>query len=92
VNEYRASFSQDDVWYEYKQAGFLVLEEDLGEVGPDQMVAPFEAELFSMYNTMVSEVARNLISPNNVESSFGVHMVYAHNYNVNLMHILPIMH
>lgn len=84
VDEYRASFSQDDVWYEFKQAGFLVLAEDLGEVGPAQMVAPFEAELFSMYNTMVSEVARNLISPNNVESSFGVHMVYAHNYTLKL--------
>jgi len=84
VDEYRASFSPEDVWYEFKQAGFLVLAEDLGDVGPDQMVAPFEAELFAMYNTMVSEVARNLISPNNVESSFGVHMIYAHNYSLKL--------
>jgi hypothetical protein len=84
VDEYRASFSPEDVWYEFKQAGFLVLAEDLGDVGPEQMVAPFEAELFAMYTTMVSEVARNLISPNNVESSFGVHMVYAHNYSPKL--------
>lgn len=84
VDEYRASFTPDDIWYEFKQAGFLVLAEDLGEVGPGEMVAPFEDELFSMYNTMVRDVARDLISPNNVESSFGVHMVYANNYTPKL--------
>jgi hypothetical protein len=84
VSEYnnvvRRTDGEQSVWLPFKEAGFLVRVEDLRTVTPGMMVVEFENEARSMYNTMVASVARTLISPNNVASQFGIHVIYATNY------------
>jgi hypothetical protein len=48
------------------------------------MVEPFENEARLMYNSMVVNVSRNLISANNVASQFGIHVIYANNFSPKL--------
>ena len=90
VTEYNDAFrfveqdAEQSIWLPYKEAGFLLRVENLNTVTPGMMVTPFENEARSMYNTMVQTVARNLISPNNVSSQFGVHVIYATNYTPKL--------
>ena len=86
VTEYNNAFRSTDPdeepsrWLPYKDAGFLVRVEDLQTVTQGMMVQPFEDEARSMYNIMSRDVLRNLLSPNNIETQFGVHVIYASNY------------
>jgi hypothetical protein len=90
VNEYNnvirvtGDDEEQSVWLPFKEAGLLVRVEDLNTVTPGMMVVPFENEARSMYNSMVQTVARNLISSNNVQSQFGVHVIYADNFTPKL--------
>jgi hypothetical protein len=90
VSEYNATIrlveddAEQSIWLPFKEAGFLLRVEDLNTVTPGMMVEPFEVEARSMYNTMVATVARNLVSPNNVSSQFGVHVIYANNFTPKL--------
>lgn len=71
-------------WARFKQAGFLLKTEDLRTVTPGMMVEPFENEARAMYQVMVDGVLRDYVSQNNVETIFGVHVVYADNYSIKL--------
>lgn len=90
VSEYNQAFrsvdedAEQSVWLPFKEAGFLLRVENLNTVTPGKMVEPFELEALNMYNTMVNSVARNLVSPNNVSSVFGVHVIYANNFTPKL--------
>jgi hypothetical protein len=90
VNEYNnvirvtGDDAEQSVWLPFKEAGLLVRVENLNTVTPGMMVEPFENEARSMYNSMVQTVARNLISSNNVQSQFGVHVIYANNFTPKL--------
>jgi hypothetical protein len=81
-NAFRAVDPEAEVsrWLPYKDAGFLLRVEDLQTVTQGMMVVPFENEARSMYNIMSRDVLRNLLSPNNIETQFGVHVIYASNY------------
>lgn len=86
VTEYNEAFRSSDPeaelsrWLPYKDAGFLLRVEDLRTVTQGMMVEPFENEARSMYNIMSRDVLRNLLSPNNIQTQFGVHVIYASNY------------
>lgn len=86
VTEYNSVFRSLDEeqepsrWLPFKEAGFLLRVEDLNVVTTGMMVEPFEDEARSMYNIMARDVLRNYISPNNVQTQFGVHVIYASNY------------
>jgi hypothetical protein len=86
VEEYNNTFvstvetNEPNRWVRFKEAGFLLRVEDLNVVTPNMMVEPFENEARSMYNVMVRDVLRNYLSPNNVQTQFGVHVIYATNY------------
>jgi hypothetical protein len=90
VTEYNEAFRSVDtdatpsVWLPFKEAGFLVRVENLNTVTPGMMVEPFENEARLMYNSMVVNVSRNLISANNVASQFGIHVIYANNFSPKL--------
>jgi hypothetical protein len=90
VTEYNEVFRSVDgdatpsVWLPFKEAGFLVRVEDLNTVTPGMMVEPFENEARLMFNSMVVNVSRNLISSNNVASQFGIHVIYANNFTPKL--------
>jgi hypothetical protein len=71
-------------WAKFKQAGFLLKTEDLRTVVAGMMVGPFEDEAKAMYDTMVAGVLREYVSPNNVETIFGVHVIYGDNYTLKL--------
>ena len=86
VTEYNSAFRSIDEelepsrWLPFKEAGFLLRVEDLNVVTTGMMVEPFEEEARNMYTIMSRDVLRNLISPNNVQTQFGVHVIYASNY------------
>lgn len=90
VTEYNDTFrsldeeAEQSRWLPFKEAGFLLRVEDLRTVTPGMMVEPFENEARNMYNIMVRDVLRNYISPNNVQTQFGVHVIYASNYTPKL--------
>ena len=81
-NAFRSQNEEEEPsrWLPYKEAGFLLRVEDLNVVTPGMMVEPFEDEARNMFNIMSRDVLRNLISANNVQTQFGVHVIYASNY------------
>ncbi len=62
----------------YKLAGLLLKTEDLSTVTEGQMADAFEEESKTMYDKMIAEDFNKLISPNNVETEFGFHLIYSH--------------